>query len=93
MLLGLFAQRLDRPLTAQRVALAGAGFDVDQRLGRAGMEKARALAGPMGFEAPLRVVADTAVERAVLGAHQVDEPGFWLGGGHDAQTRACMRSQ
>src|SRR5690606_6561905 len=78
-LLGRLLQALDGDLPAQRLALVGAGLDIHQLAGRTGVEEARALAAAVLLETPLRVVADAAVERATLGADQVDEPGF--GGG------------
>ncbi|MNH40343.1 hypothetical protein D3C79_1016560 [compost metagenome] len=75
-LLGALAQLLHQALLAQRLAFIWPLFDVDQRHRWAGLEIARTGALLVGRKPSLRVVTDTAVQRTVGGAYQVNEPGF-----------------
>ena len=77
-LFGAFLELLDQPLVAQRLALAGPLFNVDQCHRRTRREKARALATLVRSEPPLRIITDATVQRAFGSAHQIDKPGFWF---------------
>ena len=80
------------PRIAEAIATQARTLEQVILAGRAGMEEARATATLVHGEAPLRIVADAAVERAVGGTYQVDEPGPGQFRAH-AQTLARNRSQ
>lgn len=71
----------DQTFLAQRIALVAAQFGINQRHRRAGEEEPCAFATLMLGETTHRIVADPAVQRAIGGANEVDEPGLAHGFG------------